>query len=64
MQVWKPFEGEILYGEREPDNQAQPENAVAIKKEGMVVGHSQDEACRAVSIFCSREGQRSCPARV
>ena len=52
-----------VYGEREPDNQAQPENAVAIKKEGMVVGHPQDEACRAVSILLLKGGTEILPGQ-
>ena len=55
-QDWKPYEGEVLYGESEPENQAHPENAVAIKKEGIVVGHFPDEACKAVPIFIRKGG--------
>ena len=49
-QDWKPYEGEVLYGESEPENQAHPENAVAIKKEGIVVGHFPDQQMKPAKL--------------
>ena len=56
---WNPRIGEILVVLREPSNPYDA-HAVAIHKDGVVVGHVPREYCRAVSFFIAHGGEVTC----
>ena len=60
--VWSPFTGEVLPLEREPGN---PEDvhAVAIKRDGRIVGHVPFNLAPTVSAFL-RRSRNKCLAKV
>ena len=57
--VWDAAIGEILTCEREPSN-SQVRYAVAVKKEGSIVGHLPKNVSRVCSLFLRRGGTIEC----
>ena len=57
--VWDAAIGEILTCEREPSN-SQDRYAVAVKKEGSIVGHLPKNVSRVCSLFLRRGGTIEC----
>lgn len=58
-EVWEAGVGEVLTCEREPDN-ASDRYAVAVKKEGTIVGHLPRKLTRVCSLFLRRGGIIEC----
>ena len=58
-EVWAAAVGEELICEREPDN-ASDRYAVAVKREGTIVGHLPREMTRVCSLFLRRGGSITC----
>ncbi len=58
-EVWEAAVGEILVCEREPDN-VSDRYAVAVKREGTVVGHLPRKISRLCSLFLRQGGTVSC----
>ena len=52
--IWTPDSGEVLLLRREPDN-IRDKSAVAIMKEGQVVGHVPYNICSLLSNFLRRD---------
>lgn len=57
--VWEAAVGEVLICEREPDNDSD-RYAVAVKKEGTIVGHLPQRMPRVCSLFLRRGGTIAC----
>ena len=53
--VWTPVIGEELTLKREPDNPVS-KHAVAVTRDGQIVGHIPEKYSRVVSCFLAREG--------
>ena len=58
-EVWAAAVGEVLICEREPDN-ASDRYAVAVKREGTIVGHLSRKVTRVCSLFLRRGGSITC----
>ena len=52
-EVWEAAVGEVLACEREPRN-AEDKYAVAVKKDGTIVGHLPRKVSRVCSLFLRR----------
>ena len=57
--IWIPTEGEMLSCIREATNRFDP-FAVAVKKDGVVVGHVPRKIAAICSLFLRRRGNISC----
>ena len=57
--VWEAAIGEVLVCEREPRN-AEDRYAVAVKKDGTIVGHLPRNLSRVCSLFIRRGGMIQC----
>ena len=58
-EIWEAAVGEILVCEREPRNAAD-RYAVAVKKDGMIIGHLPRKVSRVCSLFLRRGGIIHC----
>ena len=58
-EIWEAQMGETLMCEREPHN-AHDQYAVAVKKEGTVIGHLPRKLWRVCSLFMRRGGTMTC----
>ena len=58
-EVWEAAVGEVLACEREPRN-AEDKYAVAVKKDGTIVGHLPRKVSRVCSLFLRRGGHIRC----
>lgn len=57
--IWEAAEGEVLECGREPGN-AKDRYAVAVKKDGTVIGHLPKKVSRVCSLFLRRGGNIQC----
>ena len=57
--IWDAVIGEELRCEREPDNRSD-RYAVAIKKDGIIIGHIPRKISRACSLFLRRGNEITC----
>lgn len=58
-EVWAAAVGEVLICQREPEN-ASDRYAVAVKREGTIVGHLPRKMTRVCSLFIRRGGSITC----
>ena len=58
-EIWEAATGEVLVCEREPRN-ARDRYAVAVKKDGCVIGHLPRKVSRVCSLFLRRGGSIHC----
>ena len=58
-EIWEAAVGEVLICEREPRN-AKDGYAVAVKKDGTVIGHLPRKVSRVCSLFLRRGGSIHC----
>ena len=58
-EVWEAAVGEALVCEREPEN-ASDRYAVAVEKEGSIIGHLPRKVSRVCSLFLRRGGTIQC----
>ena len=57
--IWDAVIGKELLCEREPDNRSD-RYAVAIKEDGIIIGHLPRKISRACSLFLRRENEITC----